>query len=180
MRQDAAIVIRYHTRTMKQNRMNDDYYMGLALKEAELAYMHEEVPVGCVIVYQNKVIAKAHNLRYKNKSVLDHAEIIAIKKATRKLGNWMLDDCTLYVTVEPCLMCAGTIIQSRIKKVVYGTNEPKFGAFGSITDLSKIPLNYQLEVTKGVMAEQSSQLLKAFFKKIRNKNNSSIVDKNEN
>lgn len=177
MKQGAVIVIRYHIRIMKQNSINDDYFMGIALKEAQIAYQQEEVPVGCVIVYQNKVIAKAHNKRYKNKSVLDHAEIIAIRKATQKLGNWMLDDCILYVTVEPCLMCAGTIIQSRIKKVVYGTNEPKFGAFGSIADLSLIPLNYKLEVVKGVMAEQSRQLLKSFFKEIRNRNNSSIVDK---
>ncbi len=155
----------------------DEYYMQKALEEAQIAYEIEEVPIGCVIVYQDKIIARAHNTRHKNKSVLDHAEINAIKKASKKLGCWMLDECTIYVTVEPCLMCAGTIIQSRIKKVVFGTNEPKFGAFGSIANFEQIPLNYQIEVVKGIKASEASQLLKSFFQKIRSKNNSSLVDK---
>lgn len=152
--------------------------MNICLEEAKKAFDKDEVPIGCVIVYQNKIIAKAHNSRHKTKLVTDHAEIKAIKKASKKIGNWMLDNCTIYINVEPCLMCAGTIIQSRIKKVVYGTNEPKFGAFGSIANLENLPINYRLEVVRGVMANESALLLKQFFKKIRAKNNSSPVDKN--
>ena len=115
---------------------DDIFFMKEALKEANKAYLKEEVPVGCVIVYKNEIIARAHNTRHKNKSALDHAEILAIKKANKKLNAWMLDGATIYVTLEPCLMCAGAIFQSRIKRVVYAASEPKFGAFGSILDLS--------------------------------------------
>ena len=128
MKQDVDSVIKFLIRIM-ENR-NDIFFMKEALKEAKKAYLKEEVPVGCVIVYNNEIIARAHNTRHKNKSALDHAEILAIKKANKKLNAWMLDGATIYVTLEPCLMCAGAIFQSRIKRVVYAASEPKFGAFG--------------------------------------------------
>ena len=151
--------------------MNQDIkYMKLALNEAEKAALIDEVPVGAVIVKDDVVIAKAHNLRQKKKSVLGHAEIIAIQKANKKLDSWILDDCTMYVTVEPCIMCAGTIIQSRIKRVVYATDEPKFGALGSVIDLSQVDgFNHHISVEKGILQEDASKLMKDFFKNKRNK-----------
>ena len=143
--------------------------MSIALEEAKKAYKLEEVPVGCVIVYQDKILAKSHNTRHKTKSVFDHAELIAIKKASKKINSWILEDCEMYVTLEPCLMCASTIIQSRIKRIIYAANEPKFGAFGSITDLSILPLNHQIVVTKGKLSIESANLLKSFFKELREK-----------
>lgn len=151
--------------------MNQDIkYMKLALNEAKKAALIDEVPVGAVIVKDDVVIAKAHNLRQKKKSVLGHAEIIAIQKANKKLDSWILDDCTMYVTVEPCIMCAGTIIQSRIKRVVYATDEPKFGALGSVIDLSIVDgFNHHISVEKGILQEETSKLMKDFFKNKRNK-----------
>ena len=147
----------------------DIKYMKVALKEAQIASLNGEVPVGAVIVKDDVIISKAHNLRQKKKSVLGHAEIIVIQKANKKLDSWMLDDCTMYVTVEPCIMCAGTIIQSRIKRVVFATYEPKFGAFGSILDLSKdYAFNHQVIVEQGVLQEEASSMMKNFFKELRN------------
>lgn len=169
MKLDADSVIKCHIKIM-QNK-DDNYFMEEALKEAKKAYKKGEVPVGCVIVYNNEIIARAHNTRHQNKSAIDHAEIKAIKKANKKLNAWMLDDAVLYVTLEPCLMCAGAIFQSRIKRVVYGASEPKFGAFGSILDVSSdiYKFNHKVLVTKGLKEEESSTLLKSFFKEIRNK-----------
>ena len=152
----------------------DIFFMNEALKEAKKAYKKEEVPVGCVIVYNNEIIARAHNTRHKNKSALDHAEILAIKKANKKLNAWMLDRATLYVTLEPCLMCAGAIYQSRIKRVVFAASEPKFGSFGSVIDLSSIEykFNHKVDVVKGIKELESSTLLKTFFKELRNKKQS--------
>ena len=145
--------------------MNQDIkFMKLALQQAKKAAIIGEVPVGAVIVKDNIVIAKAYNLRQKKKSVLGHAEILAIEKASKKLNSWILEDCTIYVTVEPCIMCTGTIIQSRIKRVVYGTNEPKFGALGSIVDISQISdFNHHIEVTKGILQDECSLMMKTFF-----------------
>ena len=109
----------------------DEHFMKIALKEAEKARDIDEVPIGAVIVKDNKVIARGHNLRESKKDPLGHAELVAIKKASKKIGDWQLVDCTLYVTLEPCIMCGGAIIQSRIKTVVYGADDPKGGAFGS-------------------------------------------------
>lgn len=152
----------------------DVFFMKEALKEAKKAFLKEEVPVGCIIVYNNEIIARAHNTRHKNKSALDHAEILAIKKANKKLNAWMLDNATLYVTLEPCAMCAGAIIQSRIKRVVYAASEPKFGSFGSIIDLSDpiYKFNHKVELTKGILESESSLLLKTFFKELRIKKQS--------
>ena len=149
---------------------NDLNFMNLALKEAKKAFLKGEVPVGAVIVKDNKVIAKAHNLRQTKKSVISHAEILAIQKATKKLNSWILEGCTLYVTIEPCIMCAGTILQSRITKVVYGAKEPKFGALGSVLDISQIPgFNHKLEVISGVLEEESSLIMRSFFQNLRRK-----------
>ena len=146
---------------------NNEKYMALALKEAEKAFKKNEVPVGCVIVKDDKVIARAHNLRQTKKSVLGHAEILAIEKASKKLNSWILEDCTIYVTLEPCPMCAGTILQSRIKKLVFAAQEPKFGACGSVINLFEKKFNHEVEVIPNVLQEESSKLLKNFFQILR-------------
>ena len=147
--------------------INNEKYMLLALKEAEKAFKKNEVPVGCVIIKDDKVIAKAHNLRQTKKSVLGHAEILAIEKASKKLNSWILEDCTIYVTLEPCPMCAGTILQSRIKRLVFAANEPKFGACGSVINLFEKKFNHEVEVIPNVLQEESAKLLKNFFQILR-------------
>lgn len=149
---------------------NDQYYLQEAIKEAKKAYQKNEVPVGCVIVINDKIIARAHNLREQKNSTLAHAEILAIHKATQKLKRWILDDATIYITLEPCLMCAGAIYQSRIKKIVYGAREPKFGVMGSVCDVTQITgFNHQVEVVCGVLEDEVSQIMKSFFKQLREK-----------
>ena len=154
---------------MKINNMSiDEKYMLLALKEAEIAKSKNEVPVGAIIIKDGKVIAKAHNLRQTKKTTLGHAEIIAIEKACKKLDSWILEGCTIYVTVEPCIMCAGAILHSRITRVVYGTNEPKFGALGSVLDISKVEgFNHKMEITSGILKDECSLIMKEFFKSLR-------------
>ncbi len=149
----------------------DQYYMGLALKEAQKAYAKDEVPVGCVIVQNNQVIARAHNMRQLHHDVLGHAEIRAIKKATKKLNSWILEDATLYVTLEPCLMCAGAILQARIKRVVFATLEPKFGAIQSVVQIfnDEYHFNHHVIVDSGVCQEEASTLLKTYFQNKRHK-----------
>ena len=141
----------------------------MALKEARKALKKNEVPIGAVIVRDNKVIAKAHNLREKNNLATSHAEILAIQKANKKIKSWRLDSCTLYVTIEPCPMCAGAIIQSRIKHVVYGARDLKAGAHASVLNLFELPFNHKVGVEFGVMEEESADIIKQFFKKLRNK-----------
>lgn len=144
--------------------------MSLAIKEAFKAKDLDEVPVGAIIVKDNKVISKGYNLREKDNSVISHAEINAIKKANKKLKSWRLEECTLYVTLEPCIMCAGAIIQSRFKRVVFGTRDPKGGAFVSSIDVQKADnLNWKVEITEGVLQEECSLILKEYFKEKRNK-----------
>ncbi len=146
--------------------MDNNYYMKEALKEAEKAFDKNEVPVGCVIVYKDKIIARSHNLRNSSNSSISHAEILAIQQANEYLDTWILEGCTIYVTLEPCPMCAGAIIQSRIDKVVYGANDPKTGSSTSVVSLfDKFP--HQVEVESGLLQEESSQLIKSFFKKLR-------------
>lgn len=148
----------------------DEKFMNLALKEALKAYKIGEVPVGCVIVKDGIVIAKAFNKRESTNSPIGHAEILAINKAAKKLNSWKLVNCDLYVTLEPCLMCTGAILNSRIRRVVFATNEPKFGALGSLIDLSKLKTNHTILVTKDVLKDESSKLLKEFFREVRNNN----------
>ena len=143
-------------------------YMELALKEARKAYKKDEVPVGAIIVKSGKVIAKAYNQKEKKQNPTKHAEIIAIEKACKKLKTWHLDDCILYVTLEPCLMCAGAIIQSRIKKVVYAASSEKFGYIESIDNVfNNKKNNHLVEIEKGICKKESQELLKKFFKQKR-------------
>ena len=144
--------------------------MSLALKEANKAYQEDEVPIGCVIVLNDEVIAKAHNRKIKKDDPTAHAEIECIKKACKKLNSKYLVDAEMYVTLEPCIMCSGAIIQSRIKKVYIGTLDPKGGAFGSCVDVTSIKkLNHYPKVEIGIKQEECSSILKEFFKNKRNK-----------
>lgn len=146
----------------------DTEYMLEALKEAELAALEDEVPIGCVIVKDNQIIARSHNQRDKSHNPLGHAETLAIKKASEVLNDWQLIDCTLYVTIEPCIMCSGAIIQSRIKRVVYGAPDIKGGAFGSSIDIMNAKnINHYPEVTKGVLEDECSSIIKRYFKNKR-------------
>ena len=143
-------------------------YMKLALREAQKAYDKKEIPVGAVIVKDDKVIARAHNLKEIKNDTTKHAEILAIQKASKKLGCWRLEDCEMYVTLEPCSMCAGALIQSRIKKVYIGTMDYKTGACGSVLNLlSDYKFNHTVEVETGVLAEECEKILKDFFKELR-------------
>ena len=143
-------------------------YMQEALKEAELARLEDEVPVGCVIVKDDQIIAKAHNLRETINNPLGHAETLAIKKASEVLDDWQLVDCDLYVTIEPCIMCGGAIIQSRIRKVIYGAPDLKGGAFGSsINILESKNINHRPEVINGILEEECTKIIKDYFKSKR-------------
>lgn len=142
-----------------------------ALKQAKKAYALGEVPIGCVIVYEDKIIARGYNRRNTDKNTLAHAEITAINRASKKLGDWRLEGCTLYVTLEPCQMCSGAIIQSRITNVVMGCMNPKAGCGGSILNILEMPeFNHQANVIRGVMEEECSQILQEFFKELRVRN----------
>lgn len=146
----------------------DQRYMKEALKQAKKADKIDEVPIGCVIVYEDKIIARAYNRRNIDKNTLAHAELLAIKKASKVLGDWRLEDCTMYVTLEPCQMCAGAIVQARIKKVVVGSMNPKAGCAGSVLNLLQMDeFNHQVELEIGVMEEECSRMLKEFFKRLR-------------
>ncbi len=149
----------------------DIFFMSIALEEANLAAQAGEVPVGAVIVMDGQVVAQAHNLREESKSALAHAELIAIGKANAALGGWRLHKCTLYVTLEPCPMCAGALINCRMKRVVFGASDPKAGSFGSITDLSCFPFNHQPLVEGGVMGEECGRILTDFFRSLRDDSN---------
>ena len=149
----------------------DEKYMKEAIRQAKKAYALGEVPIGCVIVYQDKIIGRGYNRRNTDKNTLAHAELSAIKKASKKCGDWRLEDCTMYVTLEPCQMCAGAIIQARIPEVVMGCMNPKAGCGGSILNLLEMPeFNHQVEITRGVLEEECSMILKQFFKDLRVRN----------
>jgi len=145
-----------------------EYYMRKAYEEAEKAFEKGEVPVGAVVVRGNEIIAQAHNLRETHKNALYHAETMAISAACEKLGGWRLSGCELYVTLEPCPMCAGAIVNSRIEKIIYAGRDFRAGAFGSIINLNSYPLNHKAEIISGVMEKECVQLLKRFFKNKRN------------
>ena len=146
----------------------DEKYMKEAIRQAKKAAALKEVPIGCVIVYDGRIIARGYNRRTVDKNVLAHAEIIAMRKACRILGDWRLEDCTMYVTLEPCPMCAGAIVQARIPKVVIGCMNPKAGCAGSVLDmLHEDGFNHQVETEVGLLGEECSQMLKDFFKALR-------------
>ena len=150
--------------------MDDAFYMKEALDLATKAFEMNEVPIGCVIVHAGKIISRAKNERVTQKNVLCHAEILAIDAACKYLGDWRLENTRLYVTVEPCPMCAGAIVQARIPYVIFGARSPKAGAAGSIINILNEPgFNHQVKVTEGVLEEESSELLRRFFKGFREK-----------
>ena len=149
---------------------SDESFMKQAVKQAKKAYDKLETPIGCVIVHEDKIIARGYNKRNTKKNTLAHAEILAINKASKVLGDWRLEDCTMYVTLEPCPMCAGAIVQARIPRVVIGSMNPKAGCAGSVLNLlQQDGLNHQVEVTKGVLAEECSGLMTSFFRELRKK-----------
>ncbi|GAW93635.1 tRNA adenosine(34) deaminase TadA [Calderihabitans maritimus] len=143
-------------------------YMQQALVEAEKAFAKDEVPIGAVITYGDKIIARAHNLKESKKNPVAHAEILAIQEAAAAIGSWRLTGCSLYVTLEPCPMCTGAMVQARISRLIYGAADPKAGAVDSVINLANHPrLNHQIEVIAGVMEEESRDILKRFFAKLR-------------
>ncbi|MCI5620485.1 MAG: tRNA adenosine(34) deaminase TadA [Lachnospiraceae bacterium] len=145
-------------------------FMRAAMREAKKAEKLMEVPIGCVIVQDGKIIARGYNRRKIDKNTLAHAELQAIRKASKRTGDWRLEDCTLYVTLEPCQMCAGAIVQARMKKVVIASMNPKAGCAGSIMNLLQVPaFNHQVEVEYGVLQEECSAMLSDFFKRLREK-----------
>ena len=148
----------------------DEKCMKEAIRQAKKAEAIGDVPIGCVIVSDGRIIARGYNKRNKNKTVLAHAELLAMSKACRKAGDWRLEDCTMYITLEPCQMCAGAIVQARIPRVVIGSMNPKAGCGGSILNLLQMKeFNHQVEVTRGVLEEECSEMLSAFFRKLRQK-----------
>jgi len=155
----------------------DEKYMKAALREAKKAYQLDEVPIGCVIVQNDKIIARGYNRRNTDKNTLAHAELSAIKKASKKTGDWRLEDCTMYVTLEPCQMCAGAIVQSRLGKVVIGSMNPKAGCAGSVINLLQMKqFNHQLEMVTGVLDEECSKMLSGFFLELREKKKQAKLD----
>lgn len=148
--------------------MSDVKFMEAAIEEAQKALTLNEVPIGAVIVYNDEIIARGYNLRESSQMTLSHAELVAIQEANEKIGSWRLEDCTLYVTLEPCPMCAGAIVQSRIKRVVYGATDPKAGCAGTLMNLLNEPrFNHQVELTAGVLQTECAALLTDFFRALR-------------
>ena len=157
-------------RMKKQELTEDEKYMKEALRQARKAYALMEVPIGCVIVYEGKIIARGYNRRNTDKNTTSHAEINAIRKASKILGDWRLEGCTIYITLEPCQMCAGAIVQSRITRAVIGSMNPKAGCAGSVLNLLEMQeFNHQVEVERGVLQEECSAMLSGFFRELREK-----------
>lgn len=149
----------------------DEKYMKEAFRQAKKAYALGEVPIGCVIVHDGKIIGRGYNRRNTDKSTLSHAEMIAIRRASKVIGDWRLEECTLYVTLEPCQMCAGAIVQARIPKVVMACMNPKAGCAGSVLNILDMPaFNHQAELVRGIMEEECAQMLRNFFKELRIRN----------
>lgn len=147
---------------------SDETFMREAVKQAKKAYAREETPIGCVITYEGKIIARGYNKRNEKKNTLAHAEIQAIHKASKVLGDWRLEGCTMYVTLEPCPMCAGAILQARIPRVVIGSMNPKAGCAGSVVNLLCMEgFNHKVEIEKGVLEEECSQMMSGFFRELR-------------
>ena len=153
---------------MMDEKKMDERFMREAIRQARKAGALMEVPIGCVIVYEGKIIARGYNRRNTDKNTISHAEMNAIRKASKKLGDWRLEGCTMYITLEPCQMCAGAIVQARVSRVVIGSMNPKAGCAGSILNLLEMKqFNHQVEVTRGVLQEECSQMLSGFFKELR-------------
>lgn len=148
---------------------HDELFMREALSLAEKAKNEDEVPVGAIIVHKGEIVARAYNRRETDKCATHHAEVLAIEEACRTLGGWRLPNCTLYVTLEPCPMCAGAIMNSRIDRVVFGASDEKAGAFGTLFDLNALPLNHKTDVKKDVLGKECAELLRAYFRKKREK-----------
>ena len=158
---------------------DDIKYMREAIKQARKAYKLGEVPIGCVIVYEGKIIGRGYNRRNTDKNTLCHAEITAIKKASKYIGDWRLEGCTMYVTLEPCQMCAGACVQSRIDKVIIGCMSPKSGCAGSVINILQMEeFNHQVEIVSGVMEKECSILLTRFFEELRIRNKAEKKEKN--
>ena len=154
--------------SMIDEKKTDERFMREAIRQARKAGALMEVPIGCVIVYEGKIIARGYNRRNTDKNTISHAELNAIRKASKKLGDWRLEGCTMYITLEPCQMCAGAIVQARVSRVVIGSMNPKAGCAGSILNLLEMEqFNHQVEVTRGVLQEECSQMLSGFFKELR-------------
>lgn len=154
----------------------DEKYMREAIKQAKKAYRLDEVPIGCVIVYEDKIIARGYNRRNTDKTTLSHAEINAIKKAAKVLGDWRLEGCTIYITLEPCQMCAGALVQARIDRAVVGSMNPKAGCAGSVINLLQMKeFNHQVEFEGGVLEEECTALLQKFFRELREKKREKIL-----
>ena len=146
----------------------EEKYMKEAIKQAKKAAVIGDVPIGCVIVEDDKIIARAYNQRNKKKTTLAHAELLAIQKASKKVNDWRLEDCTMYITLEPCQMCAGAIVQARIPKVVIGAMNPKAGCAGSVLNILQIDkFNHHVEIERGLLEAECSQMLSDFFKELR-------------
>ncbi len=155
----------------------DEKYMKEALRQAKKAYALGEVPIGCVIVYGDRIIARGYNRRNTDKNTLSHAEITAIRRAGRQRGDWRLEGCTMYVTLEPCPMCAGALVQARIDRVVIGAMNPKAGCAGSVLNILQTPgFNHQVEVTYGVCQEECAEILQRFFVELRERNKKEKTD----
>ena len=151
--------------------------MRAALREAKKAYALGEVPIGCVLVADGKIIARGYNRRKTDHNTLSHAELNAIRKASKKTGDWRLEQCTMYVTLEPCQMCAGAIVQARIPKVYIGTMNPKAGCAGSLLNLLQFPaFNHQVEIETGILQDECAALLSGFFKEMRQKKKDGLID----
>ena len=167
----AEQIKRHNQEEVQKERIKlDEKYMREAIRQAKKAYKLDETPIGCVIVHDGRIIGRGYNRRNTDKSPLAHAEITAIKKASKKIGDWRLEECTLYVTLEPCQMCAGAIIQSRVTRVVVGCMNPKAGCAGSVLNLLDVKaFNHQAELTTGVLEKECSALMTGFFKELREK-----------
>lgn len=146
----------------------EEMYMKEAIRQARKAWKLWEVPIGCVIVKNEKIIARGYNRRNTDRNTLAHAELLAIRKASRAVGDWRLEDCTMYITLEPCQMCAGAIVQARIPRVVIGSRNPKAGCAGSVLNLLDVPaFNHQVELTEGVLETECSAMMTDFFRELR-------------
>lgn len=152
----------------EEERKLHEKYMREAIRQAKKAYLLEEVPIGCVIVYEGKIIARGYNRRNTDHNTLSHAELNAIRKAAKKLGDWRLEGCTMYVTLEPCQMCAGAMVQARLTKAVIGSMNAKAGCAGSVLNILEMEgFNHQVEVVRGVLEKECSEMLSSFFRELR-------------